>query len=273
MLNLSELKILSRSLHPTEKAAVIHSHFKNRIIIKNEQIYTYDDALNVYTVDRFKEKSLIIRMSVLIDTSYKSLTSEEREELKEGHEKTYPKIFKNDDISTYSPQLMELLSDKNIAFDTYKCQVHFKNGYYDLNDNAFKQREHGKHFITRYIDRNYTKSNRIDREKVKSILSKIITNKDDLKTILLTFGSALSGLSIEDQDILILIGKGSAGKSTMLIMTKYAMPVYFKELKDDAFAKSNTKIDKIINSYVEEPLIRITCIIEPKDSFLDDSLM
>ena len=46
----------------------------------------------------------------------------------------------------------------------------------------------------------------------------------------------------------------------------------FKELKNDTFSQNNSKIDKILNSFANNPQIRITWINEIKDVKIDETL-
>ncbi len=45
-------------------------------------------------------------------------------------------------------------------------EIHFQNGYFDLNDLSFKKRELNKHHITKYIKRDYEKSTEQQRDEV-----------------------------------------------------------------------------------------------------------
>jgi energy-coupling factor transporter ATP-binding protein EcfA2 len=273
MMNLAELKTIARSLHESDKAATLCTHFKNKIIIKNERMYVFDNMTRAYTSKHYKEDILAIAVVKLLDDSFKNLTRNEADKLKTGFEKSYAKIFKIKDVKTYIPLLKELLTNDDIKFDKYLYEVHFKNGCYNTLTKEFKKRKYGKHYITKYINRLYLPSEASHRKIVMDLLGKIVPNKNDLRTILLIFASALSGKAIEDQDILMLTGTGSGGKSTLLTIFSLALPIYFKELKDDAFSMSNAKVDKIMNSFADDPQFRITWINEPKETRFDDSLL
>ena len=85
-------------------------------------------------------------------------------------------------------------------------------------------------------------------------------------------GSALSGHTLSDQEIIFLLGPGNTAKSTYMKMLSMAIGPYFKELQCNGFSLSNTKVDKILNSYCNEPQIRITWVNEMKGDKIDDTL-
>jgi hypothetical protein len=100
----------------------------------------------------------------------------------------------------------------------------------------------------------------------------IYPDKLDRECILTYFGSALSGISSKDQDTLFLLGLGSSGKSFILSLTEASISCYFKELKSDTFSLNNSKADKILNTFQNNPQIRISWINEMEDARIDSSL-
>jgi len=148
----------------------------------------------------------------------------------------------------------------------------FNNGYVDLKDGSFKQRNHNEHYITEYISRDYEPSTKKQQKKILKFIKKTYPNEDDLKCILLNLGSALSGKSNSDQTNLFLLGKGSSGKSTLMLLTLATIECYFKELQSDTFSHGNTKIDKILNTFTKTPHIRIIWVNEMKDTKIDETL-
>eukprot|EP01038_Epipyxis_sp_PR26KG_P017211 gene17211-23717_t len=143
----------------------------------------------------------------------------------------------------------------------------------DLKDLKFKKRDIEKHFITKYISRDYKKSTDKEQKEIYKHLKQIYPKEEDLNCILLIIGSSsLSGKSNLDQDILFLLGSGSAGKSFTMNLTRESIECYFKELKSNTFSKSYDKIDKILNEYDINPQIRISWINEMKDERIDETL-
>ena len=147
-----------------------------------------------------------------------------------------------------------------------------KNGYYDLKNKKFKQRILHTHYITKFIKRDYVKSSEKERDELMTHLRKIYPDNEDMKCILTILGSALSGKSNVDQDTLFLLGKAAAGKSFIMELSQKTFECYFKELKNDTFCHNNKNIDKILNSFANNPQTRITWINEIKDVKIDETL-
>lgn len=258
------------SKFPHDKANVLAEAIQDRMIINDDNIYTVQNNIT-YICCAFKKNQFISTISNIISSSFKQLNDNEREYISTTYEE-YAKIFTNKNLETYLPQLQTKL-EKDIKFDFYFNEIHFENGYYDLLNGKFENRILGKHYITKFISRQYAPSTDKEKTHIMKYIKQIIPSDEDCKTILMTFGSALSGKSVAEQDLLILLGEGSAGKSFLLQMVAIAIECYFKELKDDTFCQSNAKIDKIMNSFASDPQIRVTWINEAKDSRFDDSVI
>jgi hypothetical protein len=89
-----------------------------------------------------------------------------------------------------------------------------------------------------------------------------------MEAILTILGAALTGIAIRGSYILFFIGDGSAGKSTVMDLTKYTVECYLKQIKPDMFVEGKNT-DKIVNTYDRSPFIRITWLNEPKDKRFD----
>lgn len=271
LLNFEEIKTLIVSNYSIDKAVLISSKLKDSLILHNEQMYVLKDNMT-YEIQHSQIKdTIVLVVSSLIQKSHKKLDDLQLDLLKLTYPKIYKKILKNSDIESYQLQIMNCLKRK-IDFDYSECEIHYNNGYMDLLDLQFKQRIKGKHYITNYIQRDYKKSTVSQQKDIMDIINMIYPNENDRKTMLLIMGSCLSGRATEQQDLLFLCGKGSSGKSFLMELTSLVIECYLKELKDDTFSQSNSKVDKILNSFVSNPQIRFTWINEPKDTKLDDSL-
>jgi hypothetical protein len=263
-------EVLITSMFPDDKADVFAKLLQHIIIIKGDLMYSLKDS-NIYVCEVFDSDKFLSIITEVLRKSFNSLSDNEKTTL-QNHRKVKC-IFENSSVKKYLPQLKVRLTMNSISFDTYFNEIHFLNGYMSLKTMEFKQREFGKHFITKTIQRQYKEPSANDKKIIEDCLKKIVPDKEDLKTILMTFGSALSGYSTTDQDLLILLGEGSAGKSFLLELTSLVVECYFKELKDDTFSLANSKIDKIMNSFANDPQIRYSWINEPKDTKWDDSVM
>ena len=267
LLNFDSLKILTFSDLVNEQAKQIYGVLKNKLYIVGKgkdktdlYILQCNVTYKIYSSD--VKSKLLSEVTELIQNSYNSLTKEIQSEL---YRKTYssagdilksekPKIFSNSFVDKFYPQLFSLFVNDEIKFDTYFNEIHFNNGFIDLKTLEFKQREQAKHYITKYIERDYKKSTEAQKDLILSHIKKTYPNKEDLKVILLSIGSSLSG------------------KSIILLLTQAAITVYFQELQSDTFAQANSKIDKILMTYQKNPQIRISWCNELKDTKIDDSL-
>jgi hypothetical protein len=293
LLNFDSLKTVTFSDFVNDQAEAIYEALKGKYYIiprgkdKNDFYFLQPNlTYEIYSSD-VKNKLLSV-VCKLIAKSFTSLTKEKQNELskpniaddddddgeckKKKVKYIKPKIFSNAFVEKFYPQLVVLLTDSKITFDTYTNEIHFNNGFINLKTLEFKQRELGKDYITKYNERDYKPSTKQQQNLILSHIVKTYPIKEDLKSILLILGSCLSGESCADQDILFLLGEGSVGKSNILALTQACMPCYFQELQSDTFAESNSKIDKILMTFQKNPQIRISWINELKDTRINAEL-
>lgn len=271
-LDIRDIELLITSDFPNEKAEAISKKLIKYCVIHNKELYVLQKNITYRKNDSDIKIELTKMTTLLIEQSFKALEKKDTEILKLTYKKEYKTIFQNSFIEKIYAQLYMNLQKTDIVFDLNLYEIHFNNGYFDLKTNEFKNRIVNTHYITQYINRDYIKSNDLQRKKIMKHIKKIYPNKDDLNCILLILGSALSGKSNVDQDTLFLLGEGSSGKSFTLSLTKETIECYFKELQNDTFSQSNTKIDKILNTYSSNPQIRISWINEMKDTKMDECL-
>lgn len=276
LLSLKDIEILINSPFPNEKAEVLANAMKDRVIIipakKSASLYILQENMTYEKTDDDIATHLKPICTKLIEKSFKALNSTEQELVKTKYIKSYACIFDSTAVSKYYNELYVRLVNNRITWDNTLCEIHFNNGYMDLKDFKYKQRKTGVHYITHYIDRDYKPSTKAQQEAVLKPLRQIYPRQEDLECIVMTLGSALSGLSSNEQDTLFLLGLGSGGKSTILRMTEKAIGCYFKELKSNTFSQSSKDTDKILNTYQVNPQIRISWINEMEDSKIDVSL-
>ena len=271
-LTYEQVVTLITSIFPNEKASLLASIMRDIYIVHKSVLYEAQENIT-YTPIVSEIKMTVLNMTTLIiQESFNKLSKDQKKLLTFEHSKTYASIFTNSSVEKYYPQLYKQLERNEINFDDYVCEIHFNNGYLDLNTLQFKQRILHQHYITQVIKRDYEESTKEQKKEVLKHIKKIYPKKEDLDSILLILGSCLSGKANIDQDLLFLLGKGSSGKSFILELTKQSVEMYLKELKDDTFSLGNSKTDKILNTFVKSPYVRITWINELKDTKMDDSL-
>ena len=271
-----DFETLINSPFPNERALIIADALKTSIIlisgVKTVTLYMLQPNIT-YEITKCDVKTYIMASCTkFIEDSFKALSNIEQELIKSKFHKSYTSIFTCNNISQYYNELYtKLTSTKNI-WDKTLCEIHFQNGYMDLKEFKFKERQVGKHYITHFIDRDYIPSSNEQQENVLKYIRQIYTREDDLKCITMTIGSALSGLSNRDQDTLFLLGMGSSGKSFILNLTNKAIGCYFKEMNANTFSQNNKDTNKILNTYLTSPHIRISWVNEMEDTKIDASL-
>ena len=269
-LTATQIKELITSQFTQDQAGIIADKLQNYCFISGDVLYELQDNITYRSTDNMKLE-LINKVSELIQTSYKMLDEKDIENITLKH-RQYKNIFKNSNIDTYYPQLLKRLIRKDIIFNNTPGEIHFKNGYMIVSTKTFKKRDVNKHFVSKFIDRDYEVSTEKQRNKVLHHIKKVYPSKDDMDCILLYLGSALSWKATVDQTALFLLGLGSSGKSFILSLTKKVMECYFLELQGDTFATKNKKIDKILNSYKNDPQYLYSWVNEPEDKRMNGAL-
>lgn len=271
LLNLKEIEQLIDSPFPNTKATIISNKLKSYCTIADKRLYTLQRNITYKVIDEVYEK-LVTLVSYLIELSYKNLSETDQRLIKSEHSKTYKAIFSNADVKRYYEQLKISLQKDDVEFDVTINEIHFDNGFYDLKRGKFKSREVEKHYVTHYIKRDYKPSSKEEQKTMKKHISKIYPTKDDLECIIFVLGSALSGTTTKDQEIIFLLGQGNSGKSTTLKITNLALQCYLKELQSDTFSQGNSKIDKIMNTYGNSPQVRLSWVNEMEGKKINDTL-
>ena len=273
LLTFDEIEQLIISVRPNQKALIVSSKLINYLLINNDDFYRFDVEKVLYIKENNDDNYLITLITLFIEESYNNLSSKDQEILQLKYKKSYDNIFRNIDVHKYLPQLLTYLTNNKINFsNAHLYEIHFQNGYFDFNTGTFKKRIQGKHFLNVYIKRDFNVPSKEDLDRVFSDIDKIYPNKADRDYLLMTLGLSLTGVSCADQTMLFLVGLGSTGKSTILELCKLSLEDYVFTLPKQTFSKGYSKIDKVMNSYLEKQHIRISHINEPEDTKIDDSL-
>jgi hypothetical protein len=246
------------------------------MFIKNKSLYVLSDKEN-YIYSKHCEKEvdncLKLKMNTFIETSFKQLPINESIILNNILGKNKSNLFSVKNMEKYLLHVKEMLTNNDIELNLTINQTHFQNGYIDLLTSEFHQRELNKHYITKYIKRNYVKSTDAQQNLINTHIRKIYPLQEDYDCMIEVFGSALTGLSSLDPSIQILIGEGSSAKSFIMLLTQASFEDYLVTLKSDSLVMNNGKLDKILNTYSDAPYIRFTWINEPKDNRVDESMI
>jgi phage/plasmid-associated DNA primase len=275
-LSYEDLEILITNVVPNNRAKVVSSKLNNVCFINNKRLYVMQKNITFRYTESI-ESYLITFCTQLISESFANLPNESKELMSLKYNKKalkYSDMFKNSHVKSYKEQLISMLEihGNMEKFDYTPREIHFNNGYIDLNDLTLKQRVKGQHFITKYINYEYVQSTDENKNKINKIIDMIYPVKEDRECILMLLGSALSGESCKNQDMIFLLGSGESGKSTMMSIMGIILQCYFQELKSDTFEKKNNEINKILNTYQNNKQIRFTWVNEMKCTMIDDSL-
>lgn len=205
------------------------------------------------------------------------MDKDDRQSVKNAYPKKYNRITKNTFVADLMPQLKSYLTeDENGAFiksfDNSKWELHFLNGYIDMNTGEFLQRNIADKPVTYVLPREYKKSNKKQIKYILSILNKIMTDEDDLDILLKMLAMSLTGDSTKDQTSLFLQGDGSNGKSLVMEILKFAFCDYIQSLDRQTFVKGYAKQEKILNTFIINAYIRMAWVNEFAEGLIDGSL-
>jgi hypothetical protein len=258
---------------PNERADIISSKFKNYCFIYHELIFTLDVQNVVFFEDNSNISTVLINnITLFLSSSKNALKDEHHKALLYEFKKEYDTICENSYVKKFIEQITQAITLKTLVFTANKNEVHFRNGFINLIDGSFSKRIIGKHYVKDFINRNYIKPSDEKVETVMNIFGKIYPKKEDLETILLILGSALTGNATINQKILFLLGLGSAGKSTILKITELSLDCYFFKLDSSAFSIKNQNKDKTFSSFYYNKSCRVVWINEPEDTKFDASI-
>ncbi len=271
LLNFKEIKSMIDCIFPNELANIMKIKLSKYCFITScKDIYTLQKNIS-YNKSTNVDDTLVTYATLMLEQSYKNLSEDDSERIRDKYPKSWQSIFQNTSIKKYLPQLIANLSSDEIELDSYFDEIHFNNGVKNLVTKEFKKREINKHFITKFVRRDYVPSTKKQREKIMTKVSKIYPVQADRKAIIMELAKTLTGRAANDQSTLFLLGMGSAGKSVIMEITGAAIDIYMKELQDDTFSAGNSNLSKILNTFQHAKYIRIAWLNEPKDTKMNDT--
>lgn len=189
-----DFEVIITSDFPHKKASIISKALKDIFVIfpcgSTTESFILQDNLS-YKQTNNTEAYLVPMITHLFEESFQQLTELERNQIKNRYVKKYQNIFEGRSVMHYYKEIVLKLTRDDIQFDNTICQIHFNNGYMDLTDLTFKQREKGKHHITQYINRDYVPSTSEQRAQILKPFKMVYPNTADFECIISYFGSAL----------------------------------------------------------------------------------
>lgn len=276
LLTKDDIKNLLENTEPTLRAEVVGNKLKSVINIFEGCTFKYNRDLVAYEdISHKTDDFLDYLISSLISQSKRALPEAESKIMTYENPKTFKNLAESATIQKYCKYVKIQLSEYEYKFSNPQInRVHFQNGYYDFTERKFKSRVRGKDYVNFFIPREYKPSKEESREFIMSKLSQIYPKQEDRDYILQQFAIAMTGQSTNQQKILFMLGRGSAGKSTFITMLKLAFVDYVFDLDRTTFTKGTPKnqLDKIMNTYLANKHIRISNVNEPEDAKLDETL-
>ncbi len=276
--NVNEITEFLDEFSSENRANMLIKKIKDFVFYDNCVLYTYDKSTISYKKHyKDSEDDIIITLGVRFLTQslhFIKLNKLNYEMLQKVYKTQLKHLCTNDTIRKILSQLRTGLKNDGI-FKPLFNQIHYKNGYIDITTLTFKQREFKKDYTYFYIDREYKKSTQEQMDKINAdILYKIYPKKEDCEAIKHVLGSALTGKATREQMILILLGRGSSGKSTILtILQKALTDCYFQKMESIAFNENNPNKDKTLSAFIENINVLLIWCNEPKTTKLDTELL
>jgi hypothetical protein len=254
LLSFEDINKMMFAGNPYIEAQYIAEYLKDICVLKNDQLYVKQQN-DTYNIAKNIENELLVLVSKLLIESERNLDKSTRDRLRIEHSKAYYSLQSNTHTKGYIPQLRAFLQNDDIVFDYTPAEIHFNNGYIDILKNKFHPKRTDKHYITKYIKRDYQPSTEEQRKSYMDIINKIYPEKNDRDLILTLISTGLSWKAPTLQQSLFLVGVGSSGKSTILKHLQDSLTeCYFAELKHDAFS-NETKMDKVLNTFHGNPYL------------------
>lgn len=252
-----------------ERAEIIESKIKKYILLIGNKLYILKENRK-YEICAIEHNKYINNwICKFLNASFNKLSDEQQRIIKSDYKKKYD-IINNTKI-TYIENLICDLEQDDIIDNNITGEIHFNNGYIDLNTLEFKERSEN-HYVSSYIKNDYIQSTKQQQKKIMEILKKIYSNEEDLKVILNVIGASITGKSHLESEILFLLGTGSSGKSFIMNLCKSAFDVYVKSLVSNAFSAKNDKSSKTLAGYLDKMPTRISWVNELKNEKIDDSV-
>lgn len=269
LLTFQEIENYINTESGVDRTDIIYSKIKKYMVLNGKKLYllSENNKYELYTEDN--EKYINRWVTRFLDASNKKLSNEQQRILKSDYKKKFDII--NVTKINYIDNLMCDLEEKDIINNDITGQIHFNNGYLDLNTLEFKQRD-VNHYVSLYIKNDYIPSTEQQRKKIFEQLRKTYPNEEDLKVILNVIGAAITGKSHLESEILFLLGTGASGKSKIMELCKAAFDVYVKSLVSNAFSAKNDKASKTVAGFLDKMPTRISWVNELKNEKIDDSL-
>ena len=264
--------LIENANQPHEYAKILTKQLKNYICVDDAYVYIIckNKTYKKYDLEKKGENQILMMSTLLLNDSYKAMNEGEIELLTLKY-KNARKCLSNHSVVINIKQITHYLY-VDTKFDCEHTNIHFNNGFINTETGQFKMRRLHHNYITHYIKRDYVPSSQNKRKKLLKIIKQIYPDEGDRNAILMALGSSLSGKTIQDQEMLFLLGLGSTGKSFLLSLMEVTFECYIKQLGSKTFELGNHEVNKVINTFCANPQIRLIWINELSDVRMDGNL-
>jgi hypothetical protein len=279
LLDAHHLNAVIYSSYKDAVAFVFVKHIKRKLIVSRDELYIYDKKLNIYSkcengfTENVKNKVIGLCKSLVTDSiaEIERLVGYIPPNIEEHMRFLQGTPFYSDIIQ----KIYDGLRNNEAKFDEYNNQIHFKNGYIKLNEKTLKvyPRVFGVDYVTKYIDRNFVPASESAKTWVDNQLNTVYTNKKCKMASLFYLLRSFTGTVTDDQYLVFMKGMGSSGKSTLINFIKIATECYFTELNNDLLTEGNSNVNKILNLFEFNKMLRFCWINELKDKKVDAALL
>ena len=151
----------------------------------------------------------------------------------------------------------------------------FEDGVYNFDERKFYEVCPKSYYVSKSNGLSYkTKRNETIKNKIDMFFSKVYPNKNIRDYVLRQLAQSLTGN--KNQDIVYThSGRGSNGKSTLMILLKYALGEYYLEISPKMIMNNNNNNHNQGDPFIRQLKgVRVCCTQEPKDgTSLNDELI
>lgn len=233
--NNSNEKLLKSIENERNKVITAYENEKKKLLNENDRL----DSKNIeLEINRQKQHN-----QYLTNLKIKKTDKEEKQLTK--NDKKRKTITSTSFINQYSNLVCHEIINRGKITNNYKHEIHFKNGYIDIENNEFVEasiKDRQDKYILEFNDWDYKESDKKTRDEVMKVFNQIITNKKDLQLILREISTSM--VSKKTQRMLNLIGEGSNAKTTLIKIIGNALGIYYKEAQSCLLSRNSKEASK-----------------------------
>jgi hypothetical protein len=264
---------------PKVAARILANYLKTKVIVSSDNVYVIDDLMKVYKkcTGGLTEniKSRVIGLCISLMTDSLAHLTKKLGELPDDIKKEMKNLLRQSFYMNIIQEIFDGLRNDAIIFDDYENKLHFKNGYLKLTENTLKihPRVVGEDYITKYIKRDFKVPSEQAKKWMIKQLKSIYPKKEERNAALYYVFRSYTGTAIREQVMILMKGRGSGGKSTLMNFARDSTDCYFLKANGEIFAEGNQGLNKMLNDFEDNRQARCINANEPKDTKCDANLI